>query len=927
MKTPRNSQARFMCKNPRCGHRNRSFSSERAFSLHVATVPSCAAFLCRSIQKPNGHSIELSCLPPTMYCSTVAQTLLRRDNVYHPNPSISLIDPPEPNTPESENIDFPVVDDYSASPSINTVNRSVDSDFEKPFVYTCDQKWTVMLLKILDELNAPDKAFSSIIRWAQQANSDGYKFIPPGGYSRTQNIDLLQQSILNANQLLPRVETVEVPHGLPTKVVTFDFVPQILHLLQNPALMQPENLAIDFYNPLNKYQPPNGVLGEALSGKVYSDAYERFVRDPKTDLFVPIIQWIDRTHVTGNDRYSLKPYMFTPAIFKEECRRKIQFWGYHGFLPKTKASSAQQKLKRKGDNMRNYHAELSIVLRSLNSATARLRNVWLPIGSESRIQVNVIPCVLFVIQDMQEGDTLCGRYGPHTTEISRHCRSCDVSFDDLGNPDTMCTWLYAKPMHDIATGVSKMHDDLRRRWSQHQVVNVYNSIPLADRSRGIFGATPVETMHAFRKGLIEKVTLMVVDHLTAGQKALLDGMAVQFHRRHSQSDRKSFPATDFSNGVTNLSKISASERVGLLFLFVILANLDGGAAVFKAAFAVHGGTNVRDIIELFESMLTFDAWLNQDTYWKISNSTTAIDNVQCSIRALLQMCCDRLPNGKWKFPKFHELLHITSDMQRFGAPKNFCAQRPESLLIYAAKRPGRRAQKRQEGAQYELQAAQRLVQSFIINLYHEKVAIPVQEENNPSIPTLKLESEGMMKNDTGHGTFGTVSFDTLQKSYIITWNTKTNSSLMPLSLKLMEFICNRFGNCVTICTEFQRDRFIFRCHPYFQSHTPRFDWIRIQFDDGIYPSRLAVVVVDQTETGANYYLIVQCTTNQTTHNERNGSVLFTEWNWSPDFYCVTPDNIDSPCFVISGKDDDSRVLETLPYEDWPSQFTQNDNWF
>ena len=46
----------------------------------------------------------------------------------------------------------------------------------------------------------------------------------------------------------------------------------------------------------------------------------------------------------------------------------------------------------------------------------------------------------------------------------------------------MCTWLYAKPMHDIATGVHKMHDDLRHRWSQHEVVNVYNSIPLADRS-------------------------------------------------------------------------------------------------------------------------------------------------------------------------------------------------------------------------------------------------------------------------------------------------------------------------------------------------------------------------------------------------------------------------------------------------------------
>jgi len=37
-------------------------------------------------------------------------------------------------------------------------------------------------------------------------------------------------------------------------------------------------------------------------------------------------------------------------------------------------------------------------------------------------------------------------------------------------------------------------------------------------------------------------------------------------------------------------------------------------------------------------------------------------------------------------------------MERFGAPINYCAQRPESLLIPVAKQPGRRAQKRHTGA-------------------------------------------------------------------------------------------------------------------------------------------------------------------------------------------------------------------------------------
>jgi hypothetical protein len=63
-------------------------------------------------------------------------------------------------------------------------------------------------------------------------------------------------------------------------------------------------------------------------------------------------------------------------------------------------------------------------------------------------------------------------------------------------------------------------------------------------------------------------------------------------------------------------------------------------------------------------------------------------------------------------------MHIVDDMSQFGTPQNFCAQRPESLLIVAAKQPGRRAQKRHKGVVYELQAAQRLCYSLMINTVH-----------------------------------------------------------------------------------------------------------------------------------------------------------------------------------------------------------------
>ena len=101
--------------------------------------------------------------------------------------------------------------------------------------------------------------------------------------------------------------------------------------------------------PLKPYANPGQVLGEALSGSVYAAAYARYITKPNRQLFVPIIQWIDRTSVTGNARFSLKPYMFTPAIFTESFRRTIKAWGYHGFLPKVKLSSAQNQIQRQGE--------------------------------------------------------------------------------------------------------------------------------------------------------------------------------------------------------------------------------------------------------------------------------------------------------------------------------------------------------------------------------------------------------------------------------------------------------------------------------------------------------------------------------------------------------------------------------------------------
>jgi hypothetical protein len=52
------------------------------------------------------------------------------------------------------------------------------------------------------------------------------------------NVTVLVKSIANGTQLLPSVLSVSSPHGPPCDVVVFDFVPQLLRLLQSCGLKE-----------------------------------------------------------------------------------------------------------------------------------------------------------------------------------------------------------------------------------------------------------------------------------------------------------------------------------------------------------------------------------------------------------------------------------------------------------------------------------------------------------------------------------------------------------------------------------------------------------------------------------------------------------------------------------------------------------------
>ena len=104
-----------------------------------------------------------------------------------------------------------------------------------------------------------------------------------------------------------------------------------------------------------------------------------------------------------------------------------------------------------------------------------------------------------------------------------------------------------------------------------------------------------------------------------------------------------YPATDFSNGITNLTKISAAERVGLVFLFVILAQYDEGWIILSKALQQKNRTNLRKVINVFEALLCFDQWLNQPTYWTAEHHDESVLQVSDAITKLMEMCKKDIP--------------------------------------------------------------------------------------------------------------------------------------------------------------------------------------------------------------------------------------------------------------------------------------------
>ena len=186
--------------------------------------------------------------------------------------------------------------------------------------YTKSREVEIRLLKLCTEMEAPLYAFEEIMKWARHAFDAGYDFLPKQSTYRDQVKKL--ESWMGMESQRPNEIAVSLPSDKDrddsVNVTVFDFKTQLCSLLADPVLNRDENLVINMEDRFARYIPPNGRLGECLSGSWYKHAWDEMEKDGICNFMIPIIFYIDKTQISMSGKLSIHPVQMSLGIFTEK---------------------------------------------------------------------------------------------------------------------------------------------------------------------------------------------------------------------------------------------------------------------------------------------------------------------------------------------------------------------------------------------------------------------------------------------------------------------------------------------------------------------------------------------------------------------------------------------------------------------------------
>ena len=311
-------------------------------------------------------------------------------------------------------------------------------------VFSNNRRVEVILLKIITKLEAPLWAFKDIMDWAFDAYQTGYKFFPQHN-SYTSQIQTIEKWV-GMDHMRPTVININLPGKRLTdsiNVTTFDFISQFHSLLSDPLLNTPNNLVLNADNPFAQYIPPDGLLGECISGSWYNNAWAHMEQHKLGDFMIPIILYIDKTCLSLTGRLSIFPVQMSLGILTKQARRRSNAWRPLGYSIANEDfffSQAEPNENSADEKNARFHVQLDLILSSFKKAQQpdQLRQIKLQLGNASKTVDLYVP-LQFIIGDVEGGDQLSSRFSYRGKSCQRLCRTCDVSTENASDVNVLCS--------------------------------------------------------------------------------------------------------------------------------------------------------------------------------------------------------------------------------------------------------------------------------------------------------------------------------------------------------------------------------------------------------------------------------------------------------------------------------------------------------
>ena len=248
--------------------------------------------------------------------------------------------------------------DYLTSKFTEHVKRDIEQHPVAP-----DLKSKIELLHMLKQARCPKYLYQEIMNWVKIADSRGVCW----SQSQSTTSESVYKELTERYGLedsVPVTTPLFLPAcGVTVNITTHNFLDQLYSMLTDPILMRDENLLFTGDEPF-AIPVPNRELIDVIDGSIYRQAHNVHVRLGGKDLLVPIILYIDKTHVDTHGRLCLEPVTFTLGIFKKEVRKHAFAWRPLGYIANQNSLPTVNSAGKAAD----YHLMLKFILGSVVAA-------------------------------------------------------------------------------------------------------------------------------------------------------------------------------------------------------------------------------------------------------------------------------------------------------------------------------------------------------------------------------------------------------------------------------------------------------------------------------------------------------------------------------------------------------------------------------